>query len=618
MAGVALPERPLAEIIAERRRLTQLVGWSPWPLTAVLVAAHVLTAVSPVLLAVATGGLVAALSATEVTVNSAGAAVAFFVGVLFARQVGELTADTAGLVVAREIDRRVRRTVRQVALAPPGIERLAEPSYQDELRRASDQGFTFRVRSPGTAATGQLRVVFRMSAAIAATVLLARFSVALAVGLLVGSLLMRAVLRTQWMELAAMEDRFAPEKRAVTYWTDLVTAPGAAKEIRLFGLGDWVATRRHVMETGWVFKVWRRKDTVYRRQGWLAVIAAVIASAALLAPGLAAANGAIGVDDLATYLAAARAVFAISYVGHEAFDIEYGVRSLQALDRLLTGADGAVDPGVVAKVPPPNGLKKHPPTIVFAGVGFGYPGTGLPLLAGLDLTVRPGEVLAVVGVNGAGKTTMMKLLAGLLQPTAGRILIDGVDLASMDTVVWRRRLSVLFQDFVHYPLSADRNVSLGAGDKPLDDAAVRTALRDAGATALIDELPSGGDTPLTRIRRGGVDLSGGQWQRLALARVLYAVRQGADVVVLDEPTAHLDVHAEAEFFDEVITKVADATVVVISHRLSTVRHADRIVLVDGGRVTESGSHDELLAQQGVYARMFQLQSARFHDAAEAS
>jgi len=252
------------------------------------------------------------------------------------------------------------------------------------------------------------------------------------------------------------------------------------------------------------------------------------------------------------------------------------------------------------------------PTIRFEDVGFWYPGQReRPVLTGLTLTLRPGETLAVVGPNGAGKTTLVKLLAGLYQPTSGRITVDGTDLADVDIDRWRRGITALFQDFVHYPATAADNVALSAPEALDDEDGVRAAARRAGATELFDGLPGGLDTSLWR-EGGGLDLSGGQWQRLAIARALFAVAHGRRVLVLDEPTAHLDVRTEAAFYERVVSAVGGTvSTVLISHRLATVRPADRIVLLRGGRIEEAGTHDELMALGGGYHRLFTLQAARF-------
>jgi ATP-binding cassette subfamily B protein len=250
-------------------------------------------------------------------------------------------------------------------------------------------------------------------------------------------------------------------------------------------------------------------------------------------------------------------------------------------------------------------------TIRFEHVSFAYAGTATPVLDGLDLEVRAGESLAIVGSNGAGKTTLVKLLARFYDPTDGRITVDGVDLRDLDPVAWQRRIGAIFQDFTRYELSARENVGLGAPERLDDDAALDAVAERAGALDLVRGLPNGWDTVLTRQVEGGIELSGGEWQRLALARALLAVEVGAGVLVLDEPTANLDARAETDLYDRFLALTRGITTIVISHRFSTVRRADRIVVIRHGRVVESGTHDELLALDGRYARMFRLQAARF-------
>jgi ATP-binding cassette subfamily B protein len=251
----------------------------------------------------------------------------------------------------------------------------------------------------------------------------------------------------------------------------------------------------------------------------------------------------------------------------------------------------------------------------FEDVAFAYPGARRPVLDGLCLTLRPGERVAVVGENGAGKTTFVKLLAGLYQPAAGRITVAGTDLADLDPLAWRRRVTAVFQDFVRYPVSLADNVAMAAPERAADPAAmvaaVHAAIQSAGLAGLVADLPDGLDTLLWPEGSGGTDLSGGQWQRIALARALFAVAAGRQLVILDEPTAHLDVRAETAFHELVIGALGAVTTVLISHRLSTVRPADRIALLRGGRVAEEGTHDELIRQGGEYARLFQLQAGIF-------
>jgi ABC-type multidrug transport system fused ATPase/permease subunit len=239
--------------------------------------------------------------------------------------------------------------------------------------------------------------------------------------------------------------------------------------------------------------------------------------------------------------------------------------------------------------------------IRFRDVSFAYPG-GAPVLDHFDLTIPAGSSLAIVGQNGAGKTTLAKLLCRLYDPQAGAIEIDGVDLRALPIDAWRRRVTAVFQDFIRFELSLRDNVApAGAPDET-----VRAALVSAGAADLATL-----DTVLARGYQGGTDLYGGQWQRIALARTLCAVQLGAGVVLLDEPTAQLDVRGEAEIFDRILAKARHCTTILISHRFSTVRHADRICVLEQGRVVELGTHDELMAKGGRYHTMFSLQAQRF-------
>jgi ABC-type multidrug transport system fused ATPase/permease subunit len=234
-------------------------------------------------------------------------------------------------------------------------------------------------------------------------------------------------------------------------------------------------------------------------------------------------------------------------------------------------------------------------------VTFAYPG-GKPVLEHFDLTIPAGSSVAIVGQNGAGKTTLAKLLCRLYDPQDGAIEIDGVDIRSLSIASWRRRLTAVFQDFIRFELPLRDNVApAGAGDD-----AIRASLEAAGAAGLATL-----DTILARGYDGGTELSGGQWQRVALSRAMCAVKTGAGVVLLDEPTAQLDVRGESEIFDRILTATRNCTTILISHRFSTVRHADRICVLEHGHVIELGSHAELMARNGRYRAMFDLQAQRF-------
>jgi ABC-type multidrug transport system fused ATPase/permease subunit len=239
--------------------------------------------------------------------------------------------------------------------------------------------------------------------------------------------------------------------------------------------------------------------------------------------------------------------------------------------------------------------------IRFRDLSFAYPG-GSPVLEHFDLAIPAGTSLAIVGQNGAGKTTLAKLLCRLYDPQSGSIEVDGVDLRELELDSWRSRLTAVFQDFTKFELALRENVAPSGAP----DDIVRAAIESAGAAGL-----AGLETVLARGYDGGTDLSGGQWQRVALARALCAVRLGAGVVLLDEPTAQLDVRGEAEIFERILAATRQCTTILISHRFSTVRHADRICVLEHGKVCELGTHDELMAKGGRYRAMFDMQARRF-------
>ncbi|MEU6072782.1 ABC transporter ATP-binding protein [Micromonospora sp. NPDC047074] len=595
-----------------RQRLQMLMllaGAGRRTLTGLLLA-HLVSALAPAVTALAIGWLftraLQAGSASETLPHLALVAV-----VVLAGQCTELLREPLDILAARRIDGRLRSDVRRRVAEPRGVSHLDDADYTMDVARVSELG-GWRTRTPGTGAVGQLVLLGRLTGAVCCAAVLGWYMPWLGIALLTATLLMRAMIRRQWVRLGTIWDARAGDRNRMEYWSDTLTGAAAAKEVRLFGLGGWLNARHREQSEEWLGEIWQERRGILRRQWVTFALAGGAGFAALYVPGAAMVGGGLTSGALVTMVLAAWGIFAAGVMGHEAFDIEYATGALQAFDRMRSHRLTATARETGGRPAPQSA-----PHLTFQGVGFSYPGPARKVLDGLDLEIRPGEVLAVVGRNGAGKTTMLKVLAGLQQPTEGRVIVDGIDLARLDITSWRRRIAAVFQDFVHYPLTVRENIALGAPEAEATDESIMAAAEAAGARDLVERLPHGLDTLLTREHRGGVDVSGGQWQKIAIARAMFAVAHGRRLLILDEPTAHLDVKAETDFYDQVISAVSGVSIVVISHRLSTVRNADRIVLLAGGRVTEAGDHSELMDLGGHYARLYRLQADRFGDGSAA-
>ncbi|GAB3758014.1 ATP-binding cassette domain-containing protein [Microlunatus parietis] len=393
----------------------------------------------------------------------------------------------------------------------------------------------------------------------------------------------------------------------------MVVERSSAKEVRLVGLADWLVdgyvTLRDAIMIGVAAN---RRRTVRGTIGSL-VLLLLLHAGALGLLIMDVGGGAVGVASLATLV---QALLGLSVFGRQDDDETSLDRTATELSRLI---EFRTTLGLPFPQPAPDERdhlgtgRTGPARIEFRGVGFGYPGTDSRVLEDLELIIEPGECVAIVGPNGAGKSTLLGLLCGLWSPDAGTVRIDGRD-PTADPAA-RARIAPIFQQFLRLPLSAADNLT--AGHRWLPGTDWSRAAERAGADTVLAELPRGPETVLSAEFSGGTNLSGGQWQRIALARALTAIEAGAGLLALDEPTAALDVRAEAALFESVLDQRGRSTTLLITHRLSSVRHADRIVVLgtppgaSGARVIEAGSHEELLRSGGSYARMFELQAARF-------
>ena len=551
----------------------------------------------PALFAVAMGILIAAVGSSHSLVMP----LAFVGSIFFVLQVlnpihHAVSSNLGDRTAAWLYDRLTEACVR-----PPGIGHLEDPSLATDLTVARD--FDLGMTGPPLSvamdfiAGGMITMVTGIASAL----------IVGAYHWWAGAVLLGAWVATHYLlrESGVWRDRNTPEvrgaQRDADYAYRLAADPPASKELRLFGLAGWmldrfVSRRTRLHELQYAATRMRERPLA---GSILLVIAANVAI--FWSISNAAAAHQISLGEAVTFLQSAVGVSAIAFGGlNWALDgasapVVAVLRLREAMERV-----GKLPLGKEAA----TGKPAH--EVRLRDVTFAYPG-GTPVLEHFDLTIPTGTSLAIVGQNGAGKTTIAKLLCRLYDPQQGVIEIDGVDLRTIDLESWRSRITAVFQDFIRFEMPLRDNVAPAGAP----DGLIYEALEAAGAKNFASL-----DTVLDKGYAGGTQLSGGQWQRVALARALVAVKMGAAVVLLDEPTAQLDVRGEAEIFERLLAATRHCTTILISHRFSTVRHADRICVLEDGRVVELGTHDELMTLGGRYRTMFDLQAQRFQEANE--
>jgi ABC-type multidrug transport system fused ATPase/permease subunit len=552
----------------------------------------VLRGVLPAIFAIAMGVLVAAVQRGDRLADGLALVGIVFVLLQVLTPIHQAVGANLGARTAAWLyDRLTEACVR-----PPGMGHLEDPKLTNDLTVARD--FDLGMTGPPLfismdfIASGLVELI----GGLASAVVLAAY--AWWAPIVLGG----AWLATHWLlrESSIWRDRNTEEvrgaQRDADYAYRMAVDPPASKELRLFGLAGWTIdrfvnrrTRLHALQ----YQATRLRERPVLWSMLLVIGANVVVFWSLAS---AAVNGSLNLGEVVMFAQSAVGTSMIAFGGLN-WALDGAAAPVAAVLRLEPAMEpaGALPSGKRAA----TGMPAR--AIRFHDLTFAYPGGG-PVLEGFDLTIPAGSSLAIVGQNGAGKTTLAKLLCRLYDPQAGAIEIDGVDVRDFDIASWRSRLTAVFQDFTRFELPLRDNVAPAGAP----DTAVRAALESAGAANL-----AGLDTVLAKGYEGGTDLSGGQWQRVALARALCAVKLGAGVVLLDEPTAQLDVRGEAEVFDRVLAASRHCTNILISHRFSTVRHANRICVLEHGKVIELGTHDELMAKDGRYRTMFDLQAQRF-------
>jgi len=513
--------------------------------------------------------------------------------------------DELGLAMWRRVDQSMGDRIMRAMSGDPGLRLVEDPHVQDIVAQAEG---AITGSSVGQAARELSLMWSQRTFGVIALGIIARTYWWAALLLLGVHVLGYSAARWHWNEVTLVILGRTDQLRRSYYLRGLALSSRVAKETRIFGLAGWLVERYRHGALAVLEDVWSR-----RQEGWVlgVGIALLLSATEAGAIWIVASDSLAGRVSLGTAVAVIQALFAAGFLSSY-YDPDWAItQSAVTIDK-VQHLEKTVST-TVSQLPghrDPGGLPRG--EIRFEHIAFTYPGSSHVVFEDFSLVVEAGKSLAIVGENGAGKTTLVKLLSRLYEPTAGRITVDGIDLRELEPAAWHKRIAAVFQDFTQFELSAFDNVAFGALHAANDLEAVERAARQAGAIDVIRRLPRGWATPLSRELSHGSQLSGGEWQRLALARALFAVQSGAAILILDEPTAALDVRGEAEVYQRFLELTSGLTTIVISHRFSTVRRADRIVVVEHGRVVEDGNHPELVSRpDGRYAEMFTLQAERF-------
>jgi ATP-binding cassette subfamily B protein len=595
--------RALPEVFQYTRHALELVWSTSRPLTIALAALTLVAGVLPAGIAFVGAKIVDAVVAAIAAHGATGAVDLSTVLTYVALEgllVAALAATQRGLSTCQSLLR--------AQLGQRVNEMILEKALTLELRHFEDSEFYDKLtRARREASTRPLSLVMRSFGLVQNFIALASYGALLwqfspwAVAVLLLAGLPAFIAEAKFSGDAFRLFRWrSPETRMQMYLETVLAREDHAKEVKLFGLGPLLLDRYRAIFRK-VFK--EDRALTIRRDTWgffLGLISTAAFYAAYAWIAVSAVRGQITLGQMTMYVLLFRQGQAAVSASLAAISGMY--EDNLYLSTLYDYLDTPVDApsGAAAAGPDPgDGVR-------FENVSFTYPGATEPAVHDVSLHLRPGHSLALVGENGSGKTTLIKLLTRLYVPSSGRITLDGLDLAQWNPVALRQRVAVIFQDFARYQLKVGENIGVGDVEHFEDEARWREAAELATASPFVEDLPAGYQTQLGKWFKDGRELSGGQWQKIALARAF--IREGADILVLDEPTAAMDARAEAQVFEQFRELARERMVILISHRFSTVRMADEIVVIQGGRVLERGSHDDLMALDGHYAHLFTLQA----------
>ncbi|WP_040684237.1 ABC transporter ATP-binding protein [Nocardiopsis halotolerans] len=531
--------------------------------------------------------------------------IALTVMLFFLAHIAESTRTALGRALGRRVTGRLSERVMTAASEPATIGHLQDPAYLDRLGRARGNG-TIDM-PPGEAVFGLSTKASLWVTGVGSAALLTQVTWGL--GLIVFAVF--AVLHFRLVRnyrTAVVETVNQTKKlRRTSYLRDVPTTPDAAREVRLFGLTTFFRDAYHSQWRVNMTQVWRR-----RREHRLFAVVVVVVTGLTVASVFhylahRAATTGTTVGDLAIGGLALRALLQVLRADEDDLRTSFGSKAAaEAFSFPVVTPPDEPDTTAAWAAPVAN--------VSCEDLRFRYGGgAGDEVLHGIDLDVPAGQSLAIVGLNGAGKTTLARLLAGLDAPSGGRVRAGGVSVEDANRRSWQRQVVAVFQDFGRYELTVRDNIAFGSLAHADDEEGLRAVARQAGLLTFIEGLPRGWDTVMSSAYTGGVDASGGEWQRIAIARALFGLRHGARLLIMDEPAASLDVRAEAQLYDTFHELTAGATTIAISHRFATVRKAERVIVLDQGRIVEDGTHAELIRAQGRYAELFRLQSKRFEE-----